>query len=190
MENYGVIVRRLRILAGLSVQQTARKLGRSIGWISEIENGRGRCRMSENEFNRIVAVLDGAKHRPMFKTWVASLQNQDRAAKTFDGAVLKFIRLRKELSISEAAKSAGLSKSYLSKIENGLKAVDLELRNRIMVAYGYSPTSFKNLSTDPVRSKAVPLKYKLEILLNRLPETQIESVFRFVQELSSTVANS
>ena len=36
MENYGVIIRHLRLLAGLSVQQAARKLGRSIGWLSEI----------------------------------------------------------------------------------------------------------------------------------------------------------
>lgn len=190
MESYGLIIHHLRILAGLSVRETAEKIGRSVGWLSEIENNCGTARITDEEFNRIVVALGGAKHRPMFKTWVASLQNQDRAAKTFDGAVLKFIRLRKELSIGEAAKRTGLSKGYLSKIENGFKAVDLELRNRIMVAYGYSPTSFKNLSTDPVRSKAVPLKYKLDILLNQLPETQIESVFRFVQELSSTAANS
>ena len=189
MENNGVIIRHLRSLAGLSVREAALKLGRSIGWLSEIENNRGTARIDEREFNRIVEILNGTKHRAMFKTWAANAKNRERTENAFDGAVLKFIRLRKEFSLGEAAKRAGLSKSYLSKLENGLKTVDLELRNQIMVAYGYSPTSFKNLSSDPVRSKAVPLKYKLEILLNQMPEQQIESVFRFARELSVSSTN-
>jgi len=42
-----------------------------------------------------------------------------------------------------------------------------------MKAYGYSPSSFKNLSTDPVRSKAVPPLFKLKILLGGMSESQI-----------------
>lgn len=42
MENYRVIIQHLRTLAGLSVQQAAKKISRSVGWLSE------------SEFNRIV----------------------------------------------------------------------------------------------------------------------------------------
>ena len=59
-----------------------------------------------------------------------------------------------------------------------------------MKAYGYSPSSFKNLSTDPVRSKAVPLKFKLEILLGQLQEQEIEAVFRFVQNILKSRAKA
>lgn len=183
MDNYGVIVQHLRVLAGLSVQQTANKIGKSIGWLSEIENNSGRSRLTEIEFNRIIEILDGTKHKSMFRTWVANFKNRERLDKTFDGAVLKFIRIKKGLSLERASKLAKLSSAQLSKMENGVKSVPYEIRNQIMVAYGYSPTSFKNLSTDPVRSKAVPYSYKLAIILNALDEYQTEKVFQFAQGL-------
>lgn len=183
MENYGLIIRHLRHLAGLTVQLAAKKLDRSAGWLSAIENNTGACRLTESEFDSIVERLDGAKHRAMFKTWTANYKNRERAEKTFDGAALKYIRIKKELSLAAAKKLTGLSISYISEIENGIKPVSLEMRNQIMVAYGYSPSSFKNLSKDPVRSKAVPTLYKLEILLNRLRSEQIEAVFQHAQTL-------
>lgn len=186
MDNAGVIIQHLRTLAGLSVRETATKIKRSVGWLSEIENSRGTARINEHEFNRIVDALGGAKQRALFKTWVANAKNRERLDTTFDGAVLKFIRVKKEISLEEASKLTKLSSSYLSKLENGLKPVTLEMRNRIMVGYGYSPSSFKNLATDPVRSKTVPLRYKLEILLNELDSDKINSVFEFVKNLALT----
>lgn len=183
MDNAGVIIQHLRILAGLSVRETAQKISRSIGWLSEIENSRGTARITEEEFNRITNILDGTQHRAMFKTWAANAKNRQRVESTFDGAVLKFIRLKKEISLEKASELTNLSASYISKIENGIKPVTFEMRNRIMVGYGYSPTSFKNLATDPVRSKAVPLRYKLEILLNDFDMENIKHVFEFAKGL-------
>lgn len=183
MENYGVIIRHLRNLGGLNVRTAAQKIGKSVGWLSEIENNRGKARLTETEFQRIVDLLGGTRHRSMFKIWVANQKNRDRANTTFEGAVLKFVRSKKGLPLHDAARACGLSCGYLSKIESGLKPVTLEMRNRILLAYGYSPTSWKNLATDPVRSKAVPLSYKLKILLNALQEQQIEDVFHYVQRL-------
>jgi transcriptional regulator with XRE-family HTH domain len=183
MENHGVIIQHLRILAKLTIQQTAKKIGKSVGWLSEIENNKGLSRLTEREFDRIIALLDGNKHRAIFKTWVANHKNSERSNKVFDGAVLRYIRQRKELDLKAAAKAAGLSVGYISKLETGLKAMTLEMRNRLMIAYGYSPSSFRNLSADPIRSRAVPSSYKLEILLNSLKDEQIEAVFRTVQNL-------
>lgn len=142
MENYGVIIRHLRTLAGLSVRDTAKKVGRSIGWLSEIENNCGTARLSEPEFNRIVEQLGGSKHRALFKTWAANHRNRERIEKTFDGAVLKFIRIKKGIDLRKASKLTGLSVGYISKLENGLKPVTLEMRNRLMVGYTTS-TSIK-----------------------------------------------
>lgn len=189
MDNYGVIIRHLRRLSGLSVQLAAKKLARSQGWLSEIENGSGRSRITESEFARIIQVLDGTQHQAMFKTWVANVKNRERMDSTFDGAVLKFIREKRNLSLKDASGVSGLSISQLSKLETGLKQVTLELRNKIMVAYGYSPSSFKNLATDTIRSKAVPLSYKLEILLNNLNNPQIEKVFQFTKSILENQTN-
>ena len=185
LENHGIIIRELRKLHGLNVRDAARRINRSIGWLSEIENGTGTARLTEPEFNRIVNTLDGRKHWPMFRTWVANYKNQERIDKTFDGAVLKHIRIKKGLSLQQGAELIGISRGYLCNLESGLKPMTISLRYKIMKSYGYNPTSFKNLATDPVRSKVVPLAYKFKILLRSLTPEQVESFYS--QALSQTL---
>ncbi len=184
-KHYGLILKHLREHSGLSVRNLSKQIGKSIGWISEIENSTGTARLTDTEFERIVELLDGNQHRDMFKTWIAKHKNGENTDRTFDGAVLKFIRQKKGLSLSKAAHLSGLSVPYLSKIERGLRPVTLDLRKKIMIAYGYSPSSFKNLSTDPVRSKTVPLKFKLEILMQKMSESEIEAVYEHVRNLKT-----
>lgn len=177
LENSGIILRQLRKIAGLSVQNAAQLIGRSSGWLWEIESGSGRCRLTPEEFEKIVQALNGSKHRPMFRTWVANHKNLERIDKTFDGAVLKFIRKKKDITLKQAAKLTGLSCGYLSKMESGSKPIQLEMRNKIMKAYGYSPSSFKNLATDPVRSKAVPKEYKFKIISQILNSEKLDEIY-------------
>ncbi len=177
LENHGIILRELRRLAELSVQQAAIKIGKSSGWLCEVETGSGRCRLKSSEFDRIVQILDGVQYRSMFRTWVANHKNAERVDKTFDGAILKFIRRKKELSLQTAARLAGVSCGYLCKLENGTKPTSLDLRNRIMTAYGYSPSSFKNFATDPVRSKAVPKEFKFKILKHVLSNEKLDEIY-------------
>ena len=184
-ENYGLIISHLRHQSHLSVRKFAKKIGCSVGWLSEIENSKGTARLTEAGFNKIVDLLDEGKQREMFRTWVANHKNKERIDRTLDGAVLKFIRIKKEFRLEKAAKSLGISSGYLSKIERGTKPASLEIRQNLMRVYGYNPSSFKNLSSDPIRSKAVPISYKLGILMNRLPENQLENVFNYVRSLTN-----
>jgi transcriptional regulator with XRE-family HTH domain len=177
LENHGLIIRELRKLQGLNVRNAALKINRSIGWLSEIENETGTARLTEQEFDRIVTAFDGSRYRPMFKTWVANHKNRERVDKTFDGAVLRHIRIKKGLNLQRASKLTGLSCGYLCNLEKGQKPMTLKLRYQIMKAYGYSPTSFKNLATDPVRSKVVPLEYKFKIWLGSLSQEQAENFY-------------
>jgi transcriptional regulator with XRE-family HTH domain len=180
LENHGIIIRELRTLKDLSVRKAAALLERSVGWLSEIENGSGTARLSPDEFDRVVTALDGDQYRAMFKTWTANSKNRERTDKTYDGAVLKYIRKKKNLRLCEAAKLIGISVGYLCKLEIGLKPVGLQLRQQIMRAYGYSPTSFRNLSTDPVKSKAVPARFRFEILYRTLSAEQVAELFKTV----------
>jgi transcriptional regulator with XRE-family HTH domain len=181
--NNGVVIRKLREIEGLSVQQFAKRIGKSRGWVSEVEGGVGRCRASDEEVNRIVELLGASKHRPMFRTWVANHKNAERVDRGFEGAILKFVRVKRGLRLEDVATEAGVSPCFLSKIENGHKPPPLAVRNRVLIACGYSPGSFKNLSTDPVRSKAVPNSYKLNILLKKLSEPQITEIFDLAKRL-------
>lgn len=177
-ENYGIIIRELRKLQVLCVRKCAEKIGRSIGWLSEIENGKGTAQLTKVEFDRIIECLEGSKYRPTFKSWVANQKNQERIDRTFDGAVLKFIRLKKGMSLHRAASLVGISISKLCRLENGVAVVSLNLRNQIMTAYGYNPTSFKNFVADPFQSKVVPAEYKFEILRKLLNAEQLDHIYR------------
>lgn len=41
MNHYGVILRKLREINRLPIKEAAKKIERSAGWLSEIENGKG-----------------------------------------------------------------------------------------------------------------------------------------------------
>jgi transcriptional regulator with XRE-family HTH domain len=178
LPNHGIVVRELRKRLGLSLQIAARRIGKSVGWLSEIENCRGESRLGKVALERIVTLLDGERHRPMFKTWIANHKNEERRNRTFDGAILRHARNRRGLSVTAASELLSMSKGYLSRLERGICHVTLPLRNRILVGYGYSTESFKNWSTDPVKSKAVPLKYKFDVLMQNISDEDAEIIFR------------
>lgn len=133
MDNHGVVLRQLRIINKYSVKEAASKIGKSAGWLSEIENGNPRSRLTPPEFERIVALYGGEPYRRKFSLWIA---NKNRHPKTdeisFDGAILKYVRTKAKLTLFEASERAKISKRYLSNVENGFKAIRLELRNRLM----------------------------------------------------------
>ena len=180
LENHGIIIRELRQHRRLSVRKAAALLERSVGWLSEIENGTGTARLTPDEFDRIVTKLDGDQYRSVFKTWAANAKNREKTDKTYDGAVLRYLRKKKNLRLCDAAKLANFSVGYLCKLETGIKPISLLLRQHIMRAYGFSPTSFKNLSSDPVRSLAVPPRYRFDILYRSLSSEQVAEIFKTV----------
>lgn len=184
MNNYGVILRKLRELNRLTIKQAARRIERSAGWLSEIENGKGAARIHPQEFERVVAAYKGEPYRKQFGIWVAKAHKptSTRTEIEFSGSVLKYLRKKAHLTLADAAKKMGLSKSYLSALENGVKPLSTELRNQLMLVYGYSPSSFKNFATEDKRAKNIPIRYKLDLLLRQMDEPRIEKVFAFALE--------
>lgn len=181
--NNGVIIRQLRKLENMSVREFSKKIGRSTGWLSDVENCTGRCNAPKEELDRIVEVLGAANRRPMFRTWVANSKKFDHVDRSMEGAVLKHVRLKAELTLDELSQKVGISKWRLSRMENGHKAPTVEQRKVVLMACGYSPSSFKNLYADPERSKRVSAKFKIDILLNRMSEEMVRELYAHAEKL-------
>lgn len=130
-----------------------------------------------------VELLGAAKHRPMFRMWVANSTKFKNIDRSLEGAVLKFVRLKKGLALEDLGGELKISARHLSRVEKGIIQPTVELRKKVLVACDYSPASFKNLYADPERSKAVPARFKLDILLGRLPEEKLQKVYGFVEQL-------
>ena len=179
MDHYGVILRKLREINQLSIKRAAAKIGRSAGWLSEIENGKGAARIHSQEFERIVTAYEGETHRKQFGIWVAKKNKTDKSNQqvSYSGAILKYLRKKAKLTIEEAAKRASLSKCYMSYLENGVKPLSNDLRNQLLGIYGYSPSSFKNFTTEDKRANNIPVRYKLDILLSQMDEQGIKRLF-------------
>jgi transcriptional regulator with XRE-family HTH domain len=192
MNHYGVILRQLRALKKLPIKEAARRIEKSAGWLSEIENSKGSARIHPQEFERIVAAYEGEPYRKQFGIWAASSHKQKASVldASFGGAVLKFLRKKAKMPLKEAARGVGFSACYLSCIETGSKPLAQPLRDKLMRIYGYSPASFKNFTTEDKRSKNVPVRYKLALLLRQLDEARVEKVLGFALSVAEAPAAS
>lgn len=183
MNPYGVVLRKLRHLRGLSIKKAAQHIERSAGWLSEIENNKGRTRINTKEFDRIISLYDGEQHRKKFAAWISHAQRTKPGhgkGTNFPGSVLKHLRQKAGLTLEKAATGSGISKTYLSTMERGEKPISRQRRNQLLKLYGYKESSFKNFTTGDRRSKTVPVRFKLRELLRQLDEPAIEEVFGFV----------
>lgn len=184
MECSGVILKKLREINKLSLKQAAQKIERSVGWLSEVENNKGHARIKATEFERIVSVYGGQPYRKQFGAWIARSKVAEQKPKglCFDGPILRYLRCRAKLTLEQVAIQTGLSTGYLADLENGNRRIDLELRNRLLGVYGYSPASFKNFSSEDKRAGNIPVRHKLNVILRKLSESDIERIFSFAMD--------
>lgn len=191
MENYGVILRKLRELKRLPIKQAAKHIGRSAGWLSEVENGRGNARLSPSQFERIVEAYGGEAYRKQFGLWIAKSKSpgplpSESVGTT--GAILKYLRKKAKMTLAQAGQKVGLSGRTISAMELGKRAIRSEMKDRLTRLYGYSPSSFKNFTTEDKRAKNIPARYKLDILIHQLDPAHIEQIYAFA--LQSATANT
>jgi len=73
--------------------------------------------------------------------------------------------------------------------KNGDKPVSEELKAKILNAYGYKVTSFRNFSTKDKRAKSVPTKYHLSILMRSFGESDLQTLFEFATGLAQKRGN-
>lgn len=191
MENYGVILRKLRELKRLPIKKAAKHIGRSAGWLSEVENGRGNARLSPAEFERIVAAYEGEAYRKQFGLWIAKSKSPGPLSSesiSTTGAILKYLRKKAKLTLAQAGQEVGLSGRTISAMELGKRTIRPELKDQLTRLYGYSPSSFKNFTTEDKRAKNIPVQYKLDMLIHRLDPVLVEQIYAFA--LQSATANT
>ncbi|MER2513213.1 MAG: helix-turn-helix transcriptional regulator [Nitrosomonas ureae] len=191
MDHYGVILRKLRELKRLPIKQAAKHIGRSAGWLSEVENGRGYARLRPAEFERIVEAYGGEMYRKHFGLWIAKSKSPtplDSENVCLNGAILKYLRKKAKMTLAQAGQSVGLSGRTISAMELGKRTIRPELKDQLTRLYGYSPSSFKNFTTEDKRAKNIPALYKLNLLIHQLDPANIERVFAFA--LQNTTSNT
>ena len=189
MEKERVIIKRLRLANGLSAKATACLISKSAGWLSEIESGTGRSVLRPRDYKKIYDLLNGDKYRRHFGAWMKQANTnkvQQRQSQSLEGAIYKFLREKKaKLSIRKAALEIGFSPGYLSRIENGHILPSPEVKARIIKAYGYRPSSWKNFATEDKRGKAIPVEFRLKILLLQLTPEELAKVYNFTKNLKA-----
>ena len=78
------------------------------------------------------------------------------------GALIEAIRQGEDMTQAELAAKLGITKSHLSDIERGRKAVSLERASRFAELLGYSSEQFVRLSLQDALDRA-GLHYKVEV---------------------------
>jgi transcriptional regulator with XRE-family HTH domain len=92
---------------------------------------------------------------------------------TFDqpeliGQNLRRLRLSKDISLSQAAESAGISKSFLSLVESGQRSLKLIDLRRVLAVYGMSAGRFLSLVhsiTNSVSAKPVSIYSRRQAII-------------------------
>ncbi|MBC85862.1 MAG: hypothetical protein CL677_01690 [Bdellovibrionaceae bacterium] len=178
MDNHGVILKYVREQKGLTQRAAAKLADRSPGWLSEVENLRGKSRVSEPEFQRILKAWGNTLDRKKLSTAILQFKNsKSNNVRIFDGAIYKYLREKKNISLGKAASLLGLSKSHLSNIECGKRKITKEQTKKLQTYYGHTPTSFSNLAKNDRRRGTVPSIYKITVLLKSLTCTELDELF-------------
>ena len=185
MKNPGVVLRKLRERNNLKIKEAAELIGRSVGWLSGVENEAQACRLEEPEYQRILLLYNAKDHQKLIHACLSQSRkpDEDTVAIVYDGSILKYLRIKAGKSISAVAIEMGCAPSLLSQIENGKRTVGIEMRNHLLRTYGYSPESFKNFYSREKRALNVPARFHLEILLQHLTEQMTLAVFDYASEL-------
>jgi len=186
MKPSGIILKRLRLVNGDTLKIAAAKAGKSVGWLSEVENGRGKAKLSHKEFERIIEAYHAEPYRKRFAAWLAAeSKSSARENVNFDGAIFKHLRIKSGHSLIQVACHIGKSKSYISNIENGRKSITPDIKRELLTVYGYRESSLKNFSSKDERSRAIPARYKLHTLMRSMSEDAHFRILEFALALSN-----
>lgn len=126
MELLGERIRALREERGYSLGEFARKVGISVSYLSEIE--RGAKKPSLRTVAKIAEALNLGKGE--------LLRQSQKPAGLGLGERLRLVRQERGVSLTELARSAGISDSYLSEVERGVVSPSARVLRRLAECLG------------------------------------------------------
>ena len=183
MTNYGVILKKIRNEKNISLRQAAKLINRGLGWLSEVENNKPRAKITQKEFDRIIKAYGGDNDIRKHQLQINASKRSNECRAWYEGAILKHLRKRSGLDLKAAAKLIGISLGYLSNLENSHKPIDTELRKKILCAYGYKKSSYRNYTNKKSRLSSISVESRMRSLINNLNTEKLEMVFQYASEL-------
>ena len=183
MDNQSVILHKIRKDKKITIRQAAKLTGKSCGWLSEVENCKQKFIVNPQEFKRIVRCYGAEKELRRYQLWASTQRRSQTKRSWYEGAIYQHLRLKRGLSLVEAASLIGISKSHLSNIEASRRQVDVEFRNKILEAYDYKQSSFHNYTNREERARAIPTELRLKLIMRQLGKDKLEQVLSFARDL-------
>lgn len=185
MDSYGTIIKKVRNSENLTLKEAALKLNVSVGWLSEVENNRGKAKLTKQKYEEIINLLNGKKYKPLFGRWVLAESKKEKCLPLLIGPTLKHYRKRANLKQSEAAHLLGFSTAYLSLVENGQELLSDKRLNQVLTLYNVSFKQYSQcIMPTNERSKRVPSKYRLDYLMSGMNESKIQKIYQYALSLS------
>jgi len=186
MTNYGVILKKIRNEKKLSLRQAAQQINRGLGWLSEVENNKVRARITKKEFDRIIQAYGADDDIRKHQLQINASKRSNECHVWHEGAIIKHLRKRSSLDLKAAAKLIGISLGYLSNLENSRKPIDVQLRQKILCAYGYKASSYRNYTNKKARINSISVESRIRSVINNLDKQKLEMIFQYASQLATS----
>jgi len=148
-----------------------------------VENNKPRAKITKTEFDRILQAYGASNDIRKHQLQINASKRSDSCRVWYEGAILKHLRKRSNLDLKAAAKLIGISLGYLSNLENSHKPIDIELRKKILCAYGYKKSSYRNYTNKKSRLNSISIQSRMTAIINNLDKNKLEMVFQYASEL-------
>lgn len=185
MKNQAAVLKKLRELNGLSIKEAAKLFNCSVGWLCGVENESLKCKITEEELQRLLSLYAYEKHSDNIRQWLSmrTIETARLEVSAFDGAVLRHLRKKSGRTLVETARILDCSVGDVAKLELGYRKIHKSKRDILMVALGYSSNTFNNYTSKERLGETVPAEYRLKIILRKLDEKKMNSVLEFAKAL-------
>lgn len=190
MENYRIIIKQIRIAEGFTIKQAAKHLGIGVGSLCEMERGKGKAKFDEAKFKELLKKYGGEKYKTKFKKWIYATKYTVPKSNLYIGPALRHYRILANIKQKNAAQSIGMSPAYISLIEQGKAITSPNHLKKLLKLYNVGEGHFKQcaMPTD-IKSKKIPARLRLQFLISRLRDEEIQSVIEHLQHIKNKESN-
>ena len=185
MNNYSAIAKKMRNDKKLSLKKASILIGKSAGWLSQLENNKLEVKLDLDGLKFIAECygLEGEMKR--YFLWASGKNNKQAKQVWYEGAIYKHMRLKSKFTLKQASQFLGVSKGQLANIEACRRSVSSNLKENMLAAYGFKKSSFQNYIHREERIKSIPVEFRIKLLMQNLKKEKLEQIFEYAQVLNN-----